>query len=234
MCGRYTLTLKRSDLERSFPAVASLPEDRVFCERFNIAPSQEAVVISRPDGSQPTAELMRWGLVPHWSKGPQGEVKMINARAETLAERPAYRGLVASASGRCLIPADGFYEWQQLKPGTKQPWRYTLANGEPFAFAGLCETWTPAEGGEPLRSFTVVTTEPNNLVAEVHDRMPAILATAAAREARLDPELEPAATRTLLAPLESGAMAAERVSRAVGKPSNEGPGLLVPEQQQLF
>lgn len=234
MCGRYTLTLKRSDLERCFPEVASLPEDRVFCERFNIAPSQEAVVISRPEGGQPTAELMRWGLVPHWSKGPHGEVKMINARAETLAERPAYRGLVASASGRCLVPADGFYEWQQVKPGTKQPWRYTLADGEPFAFAGLCETWTAADGGEPLRSFTVVTTEPNSLVAEVHDRMPAILATREAREAWLDPGLDPAATRGLLAPLESGAMAAERVSRAVGKPSNEGPGLLVPEQQQLF
>ena len=234
MCGRYTLTLKRGDLERAFPTVASLPQDRVFSERFNIAPSQEAVAITRPDGSQPTAELMRWGLVPHWSKGPQGEVKMINARAETLTERPAYRSLVARASGRCLVPADGFYEWQQVKPGTKQPWRYTLADGEPFAFAGLCETWVPPDGGEPLRTFTIVTTEPNSLVAEVHDRMPAILATAEARGIWLDPDLDPATTRRLLAPLESGAMAAERVSRAVGKPTNEGPGLLVPEQQQLF
>ena len=234
MCGRYTLTVTRPELEQAFGQVAALPNDRIFSERFNVAPSQEVVAISRPKGSEPIAELMRWGLVPRWADDPDSTVKMINARAETVREKPSYRNLIASSAGRCLIPADGFYEWEGAKGSVKQPWRFTLTDGSIFAFAGLCTTWQPPEGGEPLRSLTVITTEPNELVKPIHDRMPAILADDDSQNRWLDPALDADAACRLLAPYPSDHMSSAKVAQAVGKPGNEGPHLLEPEQPGLF
>lgn len=236
MCGRYTITPSRQELEAGFAEVAALPQDRIFAERFNVAPTQEVVALTRPDADGPrVAELLRWGLVPSWvgADGPDEAFKMINARAETLAEKPSYRGLVAHSEGRCLILADGFYEWEAVQGGPKQPWRFTLADGSVFALAGLCATWQPKEG-PALRSCTVITTEPNDLVRPIHDRMPAILADNESAEAWLDPTVDSASARELLAPLAAGRMLKQKAARAVGKPSNEGRALLEPEQPELF
>jgi putative SOS response-associated peptidase YedK len=159
---------------------------------------------------------------------------MINARSETLLERPSYRGLAKSSNGRCLVVADGFYEWQGVKGGPKQPWRFTVDGGEPFCFAGLHTTWVPEQGGLKLRSCTIITTTPNELVKPVHDRMPAILADPADLEAWLDPDLDGTEASGLLRPFDASRMSADRVARAVGKPGNEGPSLLIPEQEGLF
>jgi putative SOS response-associated peptidase YedK len=140
---------------------------------------------------------------------------------------------VAKSTGRCLILADGFYEWEAIGNGPKQPWRFSLTTGAVFALAGLCTTWTPEEG-LPLRSCTVITTEPNELVKPVHDRMPAILADAESMAKWLDPELGSDGARAILAPLPVALMRKEKAAKAVGKPSNEGPGLLHPEQPELF
>jgi len=234
MCGRYTLTVTRPELEQAFGQVAALPNDRIFSERFNVAPSQEVLAISRPKGSEPTAELMRWGLVPHWASDPDSTVKMINARAETVSEKPSYRNLIASSAGRCLIPADGFYECEGAKGSVKQPWRFTLNDNSLFAFAGLCTTWQPPEGGEPLRSLTIITTEPNDLVRPIHDRMPAMLADQQSQSRWLDPACDAEAARRLLVPCSAERMAASKAARAVGKPGNEGSHLLEPEQPGLF
>ena len=118
MCGRYTITPSRQELEAGFSELKALPQDRIFAERFNVAPTQEVVALTRPEGSAArTAELLRWGLVPRWATGPDDGVKMINARSETIAEKPSYKGLVAEAKGRCLILADGFYEWEAAASG---------------------------------------------------------------------------------------------------------------------
>jgi len=177
---------------------------------------------------------MRWGLVPAWAESPDVGVKMINARAETLTERRSYRGLVKNAAGRCLVIADGFYEWAPASTEIpKQPWRFTVDGGKPFAFAGLCATWQPAEG-PALRSLTVITTAPNSIVKPIHDRMPAILADQALRDAWLDRTLTANQAVALLGPLEAERVERSRVSRAVGNPRNEGPSLLVDEQAGLF
>lgn len=234
MCGRYTITPSRQELEAGFSELKDLPQDRIFAERFNVAPTQEVVALTRPDESGPRiAELLRWGLVPKWATAPDDAVKMINARSESIAEKPSYRGLVAKAKGRCLILADGFYEWESVASGPKQPWRFSLVEGGVFALAGLCTTWTP-EDGLPLRSCTVITTAPNELVAPIHDRMPAILTSAEDLSAWLDPSVDSDSARRLLRPLPAELMRKDKAAQAVGKPSNEGSGLLHPEQPGLF
>lgn len=233
MCGRYTVAASRGGFEEVFPELRGLPVDRVFAERFNVAPTQEVAALSRPEGGQVTAELMRWGLIPGWAKSPNDGPKMINAKAETLLERRSYKGLVARASGRCLVVADGFYEWAETGGRRKQPWRFTVDGGVPFAFAGLCTTWDPPDG-PPLRSLTVITTEPNDLVRPVHDRMPAIFMDQKDRERWLDPQVGGEEASSLLGPADADRMKAQRVSFAVGSPRNEGPGLLIAEQAGLF
>jgi putative SOS response-associated peptidase YedK len=167
MCGRYTASMPRSVLRERF--AIEVPEG--WTERYNLAPAQQLLAARRRDGTREAA-LLRWGLVPSWAKSPSASYKMINARAETLLEKPSYRGLVGSR--RCLIPADGFYEWQVVG-GRKQPIRFTLVGGEPFAFAGLWTVWTDKATGERIESATIITTRANELVAPVHDRMPVIL-----------------------------------------------------------
>jgi putative SOS response-associated peptidase YedK len=168
MCGRFALTIDPADAEDEFQGV-SFPEK--FAPRFNIAPTQ--AVLAVPNDGKNAADFFLWGLIPSWSKDPAIGNRLINARGETLGEKPAFRG--AFKYKRCLIPADGFYEWK-TQPGTKTkiPHFIRLRTGKPFAFAGLWDEWLAADGS-PVRSCTIVTTTPNELMASIHNRMPVML-----------------------------------------------------------
>jgi putative SOS response-associated peptidase YedK len=202
--------------------------------RYNIAPTQEVLAVRQPDASGPEAAWLRWGLVPSWSHAPHGG--MINARAETLARQPSFRA--AFRKRRCLVLADGFYEWKATNGG-KQPYYLRLADGSPFAFAGISER---AEvDGKHLESCAIVTTDANELVRPLHDRMPVILA----REdfsLWLDPNRHgDAELQALLRPFPSSAMTAYPVSTRVNSPRHDAPDCIEPaepapkhEQRSLF
>ncbi len=223
MCGRFTLTADSEAIARRFgtpPAQGGGP-----LPRYNIAPTQQVITIT-DDGTR-RLETMRWGLIPHWAKDPKIGSRLINARAETLAERPAFRE--ALRHRRCLIPADGYYEWTTAPGGRgRQPVRILLQTGEPFAFAGLWDEWQPPEGGSPVRTCTIITTAPNELVAKLHDRMPAIL-TPEAEAVWLDPTMtEPERLLSLLAPYPADRMTWYPVSKAVNSPANDVEQLVLP------
>jgi len=168
MCGRYRL-MKLNLLLHQFPWITGLPFDQPA--RENIAPTQPVLVISssRPDAF----DLYRWGLIPSWAKDPSVGNRMFNARAETLAQKSVFR--TALRQRRCLIPADGFYEWKKHAGRTRSTQMlFTVNGGEPFAFAGLWDAWRRADGAE-VRSCTLITTTPNAVVQPIHDRMPAIV-----------------------------------------------------------
>jgi putative SOS response-associated peptidase YedK len=172
---------------------------------------------------------MRWGLIPPWAKDAKVAYKMINARSETVGDKSAYRRLIASADRRALLVADGFYEWlrSEDKRQPRIPFRFTLAGGEPFAFAGL---WTPGTlEGEPIETATILTTAANSLVASVHDRMPVILAGPDAEQAWLSPELDTAAAKALLVPFPAELMLAAPANPLVNKVGGveESPDLLL-------
>jgi len=188
--------------------------------RYNVAPTQQVVTIMR-NGADHLA-MLQWGLIPSWAKDEAIGAKMINARAETLAEKPSFKRLLRSR--RCLIVADGFYEWKK-EYGGKTPMYITMKDGKPFAFAGLWDSWQDPDG-KPVRTCTIVTTTPNDLVATIHDRMPAILLPAA-RDTWLDPATQDEqALLPLLAPYPADRMTARQVSRLVNSPRVEGPELL--------
>ena len=181
MCGRYTLTTDLKQVAKRFDAAAD--EIPSVAPRYNIAPTQNVIAVS--DDGKRTIKQMRWGLIPSWAKDSAIGNRMINARAETLAEKPAFRS--ALKKRRCIIPADGFFEWKKLGK-LKQPFRIVLKNREPFGFAGLWEHWKSPDGEEIL-SCTIITTEANELLKAVHERMPVILD----REAEavwLDPKVQ--------------------------------------------
>jgi putative SOS response-associated peptidase YedK len=219
MCGRYTLRTPARDLKEHF-GIDDLSEE--LAPRYNIAPSQPVWMIV---GESPRRlREARWGLVPHWARDASIGARLINARAETLGEKPAFRD--AFRERRCLIPADGFYEWRR-EGKRKIPVHIRRRDGAPFAFAGLWARWRdPA--GQPLESCTIVTTRPNDLVAPIHDRMPVILPPAdygvwlAAREA------DASAATELLRPYPSPDLEAVDVSRAVNDTKNDGPECLEP------
>ena len=183
MCGRFTLRTPMSVLIEQFELDVNIARQMALFEpRYNIAPTQNilAVRVNRERGEREAA-LMRWGLIPSWSKDPQGGPPMINARGETLAEKPSFRTAVRRR--RCLIPADGFYEWQQSPEsaarGKKQPYYIHFRDDRPFAFAGLWEAWRAKDSppdDQPLESCTIVTTAASTALASLHDRMPVILA----------------------------------------------------------
>jgi len=220
MCGRYALT----DLK------ALLKEDRFHLEmfppnlspRYNIAPSQPVPVILNQAPRE--LQLVRWGLIPSWAKDPMIGYRMINARAETLAEKPAFRQPLQRQ--RCLIPADGFYEWQRL--GTRKvPHWIRLTSGEVFAFAGLWDSWTDPTTNTAVASCTIITTTPNERLASIHNRMPVILPRE--REATwLSETLTPEQARALLKPYQAAEMKASPISTLVNSPSNDTPQVLEP------
>jgi putative SOS response-associated peptidase YedK len=219
MCGRFTLTTDLDSLEERFSFRAT---NLRYAPRYNIAPSQQVLTVI--DGEGRHAELLRWGLIPSWAKDPAIGDRMINARAETLAEKPSFRR--ALQKRRCLILADGFYEWK--KEGKKKaPMYIGLQSREPFAFAGLWETWkSPA--GEPIHSCTIITTSPNTLMTSIHNRMPVMLS----RDAEvvwLDRTIEDAQKLLpLLVPYSAGVMDAYAVSPLVNSPRNDTPACVEP------
>lgn len=216
MCGRFTLAPAAG---RLFAPRFGLSEDAEVGRRWNIAPSTSIPVVTRRESAN-RLDWMHWGLVPHWADSPKVGAKMINARAETLTERPSYRGLLEGR--RCLVPADGFYEWQQQGGGApKQPYFFSR-DGEEFAFAGLWTTWSPGEGVEALESVTIITTEPGPDVAPVHGRMPAILDDDR-QAAWLGPSTSRDEALALLGPLPEGSLRAVPVSTWVNSVANDGP-----------
>ncbi len=169
MCGRYELHTHPAALALAF-GLSAPPK---LLPRYNIAPMQQVPVVRRNAGGAREWTVLRWGLVPRWAKDPTIGSRMINARCETLTEKPSFRA--AFRHHRCLIPADGFYEWRVDAAGHKQPIHIGMKSGQPFAFAGLAERWLSPEG-EVLDTCTIVTTQANALLAVMHDRMPAIVA----------------------------------------------------------
>ncbi len=214
MCGRFTLTVDPAELQEQFEGT-SFPEK--FAPRFNIAPSQPVLAISN-DGRK-TADFLLWGLIPSWAKDPSIGNRMINARGETLAEKPAFRG--AYKYKRCLIVADGFYEWKS-QPGTKTkvPHFIRLKTGKPFAFAGLWDEWHAADGS-PVRSCTIITTAPNPLMASIHDRMPVILHTEDYAEWLDQSPRSAESLKHLIAAFPADLMEAYPVSALVNSPAND-------------
>jgi putative SOS response-associated peptidase YedK len=218
VCGRFTSSQPREVVAERFQV--QVPE--AYEERFNLAPTQEALVV-REKAGQREALMARWGLLPHWAKDDRISYKLINARAETLIEKPAFRSLVSKH--RCLVVADGFYEWTSGRGGKKQPIHFGLADGSAFGFAGL---WTSKtnDDGEPVESCTIITTGPNELVAPVHDRMPAILPHEL-EQIWLDPDISREHALSMLGPCPTSAMVAIVASPLVNSVRNEGASLLI-------
>ncbi|MDP9474197.1 MAG: SOS response-associated peptidase [Actinomycetota bacterium] len=220
MCGRYTLKTPIDVLAEHFGLREHPPS---LTPSYNIAPTQHVAAVVEEDGGGRRLETFRWGLVPSWAKDPSIGNKMINARAETVAEKPSFRS--AFKRRRCLIVADGFYEWQKTDGG-KQPHYFRMEDSSPFAFAGLWETWSGY--GEEIRSCAIVTTDANDLMREIHHRMPVIL-PAENHAAWLDPGFEDKeALLDLLRPYPSDRMEAYPVSRRVNRPANNEPGVVEP------
>ena len=238
MCGRYVAATSADDIAAYFDA--ELTDERLLEPSWNVAPTDDVPVVLVRDGRR-HVDLLHWGLVPAWADSPKVGSRMINARAETLATKGAFKH--AFARRRCLVPADGFYEWRHDASKAKQPFFIHATDGQPLAFAGLWERWQPeGELGEQLRSTTIVTTTPNDLMATLHDRMPVIL-PAEAWEEWLDPandDLDDLAS--LLLPCADELLAMHPVSRDVGNVRNQGPQLVEPieaddaveAQEQLF
>ncbi len=225
MCGRFTLRAPASVVAEQF----SLFEVEPFTPRFNVAPTQTvAAVRIAPEGGNMQRELvwLRWGLIPSWAKDPAIGNRMINARSETAAEKPSFR--TAMRRRRCLIAADGFYEWQRTG-GRKQPYFIRMKDDRPFAFAGLWESWTSPDGSEVF-SCTILTTGPNELMRPIHDRMPVILARED-YDRWLDPAVERGeAVKPLLQPFPPGLMEAVPIGTYVNRPTNEGPECIEPAE----
>jgi putative SOS response-associated peptidase YedK len=220
MCGRFTLTVDPSDLE----AFADFEFPKKFAPRFNIAPTQPVLAI--PNDAKNKADFFVWGLIPSWSKDPSIGSKLINARGETIAEKPSFRGSLKYK--RCLILADGFYEWKaNQNQKTKTPYFIHMKNREPFAFAGLWDEWNSPDGGS-IRTCTIITTEPNELMSSLHNRMPVIL-----NQKDYDKWLDPTPQSSgdllpLIQPFSTSKMAAHAVSTLVNKPSNDVAECVVP------
>jgi putative SOS response-associated peptidase YedK len=218
MCGRYTLRTPVETLVERFE-INEYPSS--ITPSYNIAPSQGVAAVIAENGKR-KLEMLHWGLIPSWAKDPEVGNKMINARAETVAEKPSYRK--AFKERRCLILADGFYEWQKTDSG-KQPFYIRMEDESPFAFAGLWESW---QNGREIRSCTIITTSPNEVAAQVHNRMPVILHPQD-YEMWLDPDFdEREPLTTLLKPFPAEAMEAYPVSRKVNRPANNDPEVIEP------
>jgi putative SOS response-associated peptidase YedK len=221
MCGRFSQSASPEVIAHQFKITAP----PLFTPRYNIAPSQPIAAIRiEPATTTRHLVLLRWGLIPSWAKDPKIGNQCINAKAETVAEKPSFRS--AFKKRRCLIVATGFYEWQ-VQGRTRQPMWIGLRSKRPFAFAGLWEHWTPAEG-EPLDTCTIITTEPNELMRTIHNRMPAILAPAF-YDQWLDPTFQHIdLLKTLLAPYPSEELTAYPVSTLVNNPRHDAPQCLEP------
>jgi putative SOS response-associated peptidase YedK len=223
MCGRYSITTAPEAMRRLFDVDTALNLE----PRWNMAPTQAAPVIKLDDDTgrrqHRALAMMRWGLVPAWAKDIDIGAKMINARSETVTEKPAFRA--AYRYRRCVIPADGFYEWR-TEAGIKQPYRVVRRDRAPFAFAGLWELWEGTGEGSALETFTILTTEANAAIAHVHHRMPVMLFEKDAFATWMGAEAREAGQ--LMRPCDPDAIEAFPVDRRVGNVRNDDPGLADP------
>ena len=224
MCGRFIQSTRADQLAKRFNLLA-MPD---LTPRYNIAPSQPVLALRMTEPGQREAMSLRWGLIPAWSSEPRTAYSTINARAETVAEKPTYRQ--AFRQRRCLIPADGFYEWRK-EGSRKQPYCIAPTDGQLLTFAGLWEHWE--REGQLVESCTILVTAANALIAPIHDRMPVILAPE--DEARwLDPALtDPAVLKPLLRPCHPARLRVWPVSTAVNAPGHDGPELMAPLRASL-
>lgn len=219
MCGRYSL----SQSEETIAAAFDLADVPTVAPHYNIAPTQAVPVVRAVAGSRQFAEL-HWGLIPSWSKDPDIGARLINARAETVTEKPSFR--TAFKRRRCLLIADGFYEWQRSPQG-KQPYYFRLEDHQPFGFAGLWEHWENG-AGDVIESCTILTTEANDLLRPVHDRMPVILERQD-YDLWLDPEMQQSdRLQSLLRPYSADAMTSYAVSARVNNPRNDSADCVQP------
>lgn len=219
MCGRFTIHTLMNRLLQEF-GIENVSWE--VPQRYNVAPTQDIPVVRQQDG-KPTLSPLRWGLIPSWAKDPKIGYTTINARSETAAEKPAFRS--AMKSRRCLIVADGFYEWKR-EGKNKQPWLFRRGDEQPFAFAGMWERWE--KGDKPLETCTILTRSANTLMAPIHDRMPVILSPND-YSAWLDPETKDATTLAyLFEPFPADELVAYPVNPIVNNARNEGPQCIEP------
>ncbi len=228
MCGRFVSAAPPDELARYFGAT---PTETVLEDNYNVAPTDRVYAVRAEAGHRVLTSL-RWGLIPSWAPDPKIGSKMINARSETVADKPAFR--TAFRKRRCLVPADAFYEWQKIEGvKAKQPWLIERVDGEPLVFAGLWEQWAPKDADgrwiddRRVESCTIVTTAANATMAPVHDRMPVMIAPRYWDD-WLDPETDPSLLTPLLAPGPEGVLVLRKVSTAVNNVRNKGPELLEP------
>ena len=221
MCGRFTLTVNPADLQDTF---SDYNFPAMFAPRFNIAPSQPVLAI--PNDDKFTADFFIWGLIPMWAKDSDIGNRLINARGETLAEKPSFRG--SYRHKRCLILADGFYEWKSFgNRKSKTPYYIHMQDRKPFAMAGLWDHWESPDGSS-IKSCTSITTTPNELTGAIHDRMPVILHPRDYAK-WLDPTPQtPENLQPLIKPFPADAMTAYPVSTLVNKATNDAPEMVVP------
>jgi putative SOS response-associated peptidase YedK len=222
MCGRYTLSTPSDDIALLFDVSELMP----LPPRYNLAPTQEAAVVRVTEPGAPRRlDLLKWGLIPYWAKEAAIGNKLINARSETVVEKASFK--TSFKKKRCLIPADGFYEWKK-EGKLKQPYLIHRKDGKPFAFAGLWSSWRDPERGQPVETFTILTTDANDLMRPLHDRMPVIL-DRESFDLWLDPKMEDAAKlQPLLVPHSSEDFEAFPVSRLVNSPANDLPNCIEP------
>jgi putative SOS response-associated peptidase YedK len=207
MCGRFQLSVKGKQISERFNVEVF---DEMYKPSYNTAPSQNLSVITNTEPGK--LNFFKWGLIPFWAKDPRIGNKLINTRAETITEKPAFRN--ALIKRRCLVPANGFYEWRK---SDKTPFRIFLKSEEIFAMAGIWETWKDAEG-RPINSFSIITTTPNNLMEKLHNRMPVILKPE--NESAWLQEADAEKLKTLLVPFDSDNMAAYPISTKINSPAN--------------
>ncbi len=219
MCGRFVMTLAPDKLRHVF-GVTEVP---LLTPRYNIAPTQQILSVCQNGDGYRHLKTLRWGLIPHWSKDSSIGNKMINARCETIHEKPSFRGPIRFH--RCLIPASGFFEWQHIDE-RKQPYLIQRKDGEPMAFAGIWESWK--NDGETIETCAILTTEANSLMRDIHNRMPVILA-ASEFDHWLDRNItDPAQLKALYTPYPSESLQAIPISTAINNARHDAPDCLAP------
>ncbi|MFN5325545.1 MAG: SOS response-associated peptidase [Bacteroidota bacterium] len=226
MCGRFSLTQTEAEIEERFGAKFYSND---LIKRYNVAPGQLALVL--PADSPTELKLYKWGLIPSWSKDPAMGHKMINARSETLHEKPSFKNLLKHK--RCLVLADGFYEWRTLSNRKKQPFRIKLKDDSLFAMAGLWDEWIDPTAGETVRTFTIITVPANPLVQELHDRMPAILNPEDEKK-WIQHQIDYTEITEILTPFPENKMVYHEVTDKLNNTANDSGDLINPIQTTLF
>lgn len=224
MCGRYVLAETGEDIRKRYHATMPLIEVE---KRYNVAPTQMMPTVIRGSGKKPDNEIvtMRWGLIPHWAKEASTKYTMINARADTILGKVSFKRPFLNS--RCLVPATGFYEWKTDENGKKIPYYIHLKDEELFSFAGFYETWHNPETDQDMQTYSIITTEPNDLMAKIHDRMPVILPKED-EEVWLDPTTSANELKVLLKSYPAKEMDAYAVSTVVNRAGHESPDLIKP------